>query len=415
MLRKLSVIFFCCGVAHADVLLYKAPSEQYSVSMGATAYQEFGSRTQGRTYSISANNNNGIDFDSAASVHLSMRYDVSSDVVVGFQLGVAANNLSSSQAGLDRLDRSYIWIENNKYGRVEYGSNTGAAVSMETSGTTLAVATGGANGSWYKYFNSSTLDRNGETEVSGDSFLLAPGLVFPDDNFQALSTNERVRKLTYYAPKYDGVQFAISYMPDTRNYGSVPAMPNRTVSGDRRPKNGVSAGITWEKTFAPYKELTVALIGEYGTLERSAEDKINKRKFYNPSVFEIGFNYRYNSFVYGASYGQQWRSDIEKIPGVPNIYFMTAGVKYDITSDLRASVSYFYSEKFHNIANVIGVGGEYSIYPGFLPYIDVVYINMQQKHIYNGPAYNESGVATLSRSNFVNDGMAFITGMKISF
>jgi hypothetical protein len=216
---------------------------------------------------------------------------------------------------------------------------------METNGTSIAVGTGGANGSWYKYFNSSTLKQDGGAAVSGDSFLLFPGFVFPDDNFQALNTNERARKFTYYTPKNHGMQFAITYIPDSTNYGSRVAMPNTTLSANRQPKNGISAGVTWEKTFAPYQELILALVGEYGIIQRSAEDKLNGRKFHNPSAFEIGFNYRYNSFVYGGSYGQQWKSDIEDIVNIPNIYFLTAGIKYDITSNLRTSISYFYSEK----------------------------------------------------------------------
>ena len=400
----------CSVPSYADHFLYKNDSG-YNVAVGGEMYVEGGSGVQKALYPVTANNGN-VGFDSATSVHLTVENKSIQDLTVGVQVGVATHVRSTSQAGSDYWDRTYLYIENPHYGYIEFGTNEGAALTMETNGTTIAVATGGADGAWSKYFNTTT------SAVNGDNFMTSPGLLFPDDNFERIGTNERSRKATYYTPKYQGFQFGVSYIPDVTNYGSVVNMPNISSTADRNPGNGVTGGLTWEKEIDSKQDVNIALIGEYGRLERSADDKAEGRVFHNVRAFEIGGTYRYDKITIGASYGNQWDSNAQKIAAsIPNAYFYTVGAKYDYTESTRTSISYFHSEKFRNSMNVIGVGIEHDLAPGLLPYMDVMYINMKQKYNYADTKYNDTTPksAILSRSDGSNDGVAIILGTKISF
>lgn len=403
---------FFTPASYSDTILYESSSYN-QVFIGGRAYIEAGSRVQNNTYSVTPNNDN-IGFDSASSVHLTVKNKAIQDTTIGLQLGFATHTISTSQAGSNYWDRTYIWVDNDKYGYLEYGTNAGAAHAMETNGTSIAVATGGANGSWNKYFNTNTLTASGATAVNGSNFIIFPGLLFPDDDFQLLGTNERARKITYYCPKFYGFQFGVTYIADTVNYGSISPMPNSS-GPNRNPSNGVTGGITWEKNISDQEHIKLALIGEYGRLDRSGLDKANGREYYNPRIFELGANYRYQKLTIGGSYSNQWKSDNQKIAGIQDAYFITAGAKYDLTTRTRWSVSYLYSENLRNIMNVVSLGGEHNLFDGCLPYIEATYINMKQSYNYVDVPYNANGQASLLQSNYSNSGIALIIGTSLSF
>lgn len=413
----LALSLFLPLYAQSDHMFDISPTD-CEVLLGGEIYLQGGTRIQSkknRLFRVTKNNND-VGFDSSAAAHITIRNKNFDNWSYGFQLGLGTNNISNSNAGENYLDRTYLWIERDRYGRIEIGSNSSAASAMQTNGISVTVATGGADGSWSKYVNSDTFDSSGNAALRSENFITFPGLLFQETNFEDIGTHERSRKVTYYSPKFQGFQFGVSYIPDIINKPGSVSMPNTFTRGNRQEKNAIAGGVTWEKTLAPHKEINLALIGEYAKSNRSSFDKSNGRSFYNARAIEIGGTYRHNSIAVGASYGTHWNSNLQKISAsISNGFFYSAGIKYDMDSKTRTSLSYFYSEKLQNPMNVVSIGIEHELFPGFLPYAETTYFNMNQKFDYNEVALDANGQSTLSPSSHRNEGTSFIVGTKMSF
>jgi len=413
-IHLLATAILAMSPSYADTHLYKSHTN-CEVKIGAEMYLQGGTRIQSNNNTNVSKNNDDIGFDSSVAAHLSVSNRSFNDWVYGLQLGLRTNNISESKAGNDYLDRSYLWLEKDNYGRIEIGSNISAASSMQTNGTSVAVATGGADGAWGKYAQSDTISASGSDQVKSSNFITSPGLLFKETNFEDVNGHERSRKITYYTPKHYGFQFGASYIPDVTNNGGYATMPNPSTA-NRQEKNALAFGVTWEKTIAPKQEVKLALVGEYAKSTRSPKDIELSRTYTKAKAIEFGGTYKYDDITIGASYGTHWKSNIQKISDpIPNAFFYTAGVKYDITEDLRTSLTYFHGEKFKNPMDVVGFGVEYNLVPGFLPYLDIVHFDMKQKFNYAAKAFNEDGQSSLTSSNFRNKGTAFIFGTKLSF
>lgn len=400
--------------SYADAHLYKSDTN-CEVKIGAEVYLQGGTRIQNNQNTNVSKNNDDIAFDSSAAAHLSVSNRSFNDWVYGLQLGLRATNLSEDKAGSHYLDRTYLWLEKDNYGRVEIGSTVSASSSMQTNGTSIAVAAGGADGAWSKYAQADTISTSGSDEVKSSNFITSTGLLFKETNFEDSNGHERSRKVTYYTPKHHGFQFGVSYIPDLANNGGYVTMPNASTA-NRQEKNAMAFGVTWEKTIDPKQEVKLALIGEYAKSTRSPKDVEFSRTYTKAKAIEFGGTYKYDAITVGASYGTHWKSNTQRISAsIPNAFFYTAGVKYDVTKDLRTSVTYFHGEKFKNPADVVGFGVEYNLTPGFLPYLDIIHFDMKQKFHYDSKAVDADGQSSLASSNFRNKGTALIFGTKVSF
>jgi len=408
-----TIVLFSQLSAIADHHLFKSYSMNCEVLLGGELYLQGGTRIQNkkdRLYKVTKNNND-VGFDSSATAHITIKNKNFDNWSYGLQLALNTNNISNSGAGQSYLDRTYLWIEREKYGKIEIGSNISAASAMQINGASVAVATGGIDGAWAKYVNSDT------DSLRDENFITYPGLLFHETNFEDTGSHERSRKITYYSQKWQGFQFGASYIPDVDNKGSSVIMSTTGTGGNRQEKNAVASGITWEKELAPHRELKIALTGECAKSNRSTADKTNGRVYYNARAIELGGTYRHDSIQVGASYGTHWDSNIQKIAagGVSNGFFYSAGIKYDINSNTRTSLSYFYSEKFQNPMDIVSIGVEHELAPGFLPYAEITHLNMKQKFNYTDIAFNANGQSTLSPSNYKNKATAIIIGTKMSF
>ena len=388
------------------------------ILLGGEIYLQGGTRVQDKKYRLYSvtKNNSDVGFDSSATAHLTIKNKNLEKWSYGLQLALGTNNISRSGAGQSYLDRTYLWLDRDKFGKIEIGSNISAASAMQTNGASVAVATGGVDGSWAKYVNSDTFDSSGTAALRDENFITYPGLLFQDSNFEEIGNHERSRKITYYSPKLHGFQVGLSYIPDVDNKGGSASMPNSDSDGNRQEKNALAGGISWEKTIAPYREVKISLVSEYAKSNRSALDKANGRVYYDARAIEVGGTYRHNNIQIGASYGTHWNSNIQKISAsIDNGFFYSAGIKYDFDSNTRSSLSYFYSEKFQNPMNIVSAGIEHVLAPGFLPYAEVTYLNMKQNFNYTDIAFNANGQSTLTESHHRNEATAIIFGTKMSF
>ena len=397
----LSVASLLTSTALSDVRLYKTDSG-FTVDVGAELMFEAGSRAQKKAQlPISANNDN-IGFNSNAAVHLSVQKEHQADWKSGLQIGMAANEESSSPVGAHYLDRTYLWTEHAKFGRAEAGSNVSAANEM--------IIKADAGGGWESYTS-----LNNNTGIASSNFLTSAKLVLKEKDFETFGSHERSRKITYYTPKYNGFQYGISYIPDVTNNGSAIDMPNLNPS-DRRESNAVATGLTWEKAIASKQSVEVALVGEVARVERSPVDKANHRSYHNSTAVSIGGIYTYDKLAFTTSYGNHWATQIQKIPAhIPYIYFITLGASYKVTEKTKLDSSVLFSEKYNNPMIVGAISAEYKLAPGLMPYANIVYFNMRQKNTYVSPSTTTGGTSTISSLKDHNDGVVFILGTKLKF
>lgn len=379
------------------------------IDVGGDVVFEGGTRLQNkkdRPYNVTKNNDD-LGFTSNATVHLTVTHQAKNDWVYGMQAGVATNSNSASKAGKHYLDRTYLWGENDKFGKVELGSNVSSSNEM--------MITGDKSGSWQNYVDLKTFTSSGSAAVNDSNFLTSSKLVFKESNFETFGSHERSRKITYYTPKHNGFQLGLSFVPDIANNGDSLAMPN-TADSNRQEKNGIAAGLLWSGKIDSKQKIDLALVSEYAKFARSAQDKSNNRHFYDAKVASIGGTYTYGDVAVSASYGNHWKSGIEKINAhIPNTFFYDIGVSYDMTEKTNLTASALYAEKFSNPAVVTAVGIDYKLASGIKPYTKIVYFNMKQKKNYTKISSTASGTSSISDSNFRNEGTALIFGTTVKF
>jgi predicted porin len=388
-------------------------SNNFELNIGGQMYFQAGTRFNSSIYSITQNNKD-IGFDSSTAVHLSLKSTLPNNWKYGMQLGIRGNNVSSSKAGSDFLDRNYLWLEHDNVGKFELGSNASASTSMGINGMSVAVASGGADGSWGKYISLDT-SALGATGVSEGNFLTFPGLLFNETNFDSTNTHERSRKITYYTPKSNGFQLGISYTPDVTNNGGSSSTPSTSTTATRQEGNGVSLGLTWEKSIDIKQDVSLAFIGERGQIARSTLDKTTNRNFYKSQAFEVGGNYRYDKIHLGASYGYHGKANLEKISGLSDTSFYTLGAQYEITPSTRTSISFLHTEKLKNKLDVAGIGIETDVAKGALAYVDLAHFKAKQTQNYSAVAFNAPGNASITPSIYQSKGTALIFGSQLSF
>lgn len=379
------------------------------VDIGASAFVEAATRLQSKEnsfYDITKNNSD-IGFNTAVDVHLTLTYEAKNNWNYGLQSGLFTNVRSNSKAGKHYLDRTYIWADNDDFGKIEIGGNVSSANGM--------MITKGKAGSWQSYASLDT-SSDGTTGVDDSNFLKSSKLVLKEGSFEQFGSHERSRKVTYYTPKYEGFQLGISYIPDVTNSSNptTAVMPN-TQTSNRQESNAVALGVTWQKKIDSKQKVEFAIVGETAKPKRSNADKSNNRLYHRSKAIALGGLYKYDNLELALSYGNHWKTNTQKISNIPNAFFYQISASYDITDKTNLNGSAFYSEKFDNPMVVTAMGLDYKLAPGLKPYAKVVYFNMNQKQNYSSVSSTANGDSTLSSSKFRNEGTVFILGSKINF
>lgn len=164
--------------------------------------------------------NHAINLDSEVSFRGSTTLD--NGIEVGFQaeLEIADNSTA------DRIDEHYVWFENTDvWGRVEIGDRDGAEAKTMVFGPLVngATITGLTAMTW----------RNGPVGANGASIgpVVLGGALFLADS----------TKITYYTPKFSGLQLGASYTPESAE--NQKGLATDSTSGDL--SEGKAIGASW--------------------------------------------------------------------------------------------------------------------------------------------------------------------------
>lgn len=323
---------------------------------------------------------------------------------------------------------SHIFIE-TEYGKVELGSPYDAGANMRVTGNKVAAGTGG----WDKYalLNGVSMRYKGlkpDFDTGANFYLESYSNNFDQINDKA----EAARKGSYYTPKMQGVQFGISFTPDSANTGGNRDINNLTLENsattgisksrtgittvklddntfmtlNQNVRNAVSAGLTYDMEVNDDTSLKLSATGEYGKPARQVlhtkkhdngtVEVLNSYKLSNLKAYNLGAVITYGGFSCAASYGSLGKS--LTTPAYYKVgrstYYYNGGVAYG-QGPIKTSLTYFKSSRYKNTVDTVSLATEYKIMPGLLPYAEITQFQAKGKPVYYPEAQNNKTKGTV--------------------
>lgn len=314
-----------------------------------------------------------------SDTEISFRIDGKTDAGLGYGGGVdlEADTTADADAQGINASRTFIYVDGS-FGRVEAGSEVGAQGTMKVDASSIARATGGIDGD-YTYFIS---------VPAGAQYLATPDLVL-NYGVGALGneSQENLNKVTYYTPRFAGFQLGLSYIVDNANTGQNVSRINTGATST--VDNIFAGGISYDNKFGDFG-VTVAATGETGEATLGTNEDLK--------AWNVGGKVAYMGFSVAGSYGDQ--GDSLRTSGDDATYW-TLGGAYEFGA-FAASVTYMESEYetvgVTNDFSNLSVGADYKLAPGFTPYAEVSFVEL------------DAAGAALD-----NDATVFIAGTQLSF
>lgn len=341
-------------------------AERLNVEIGGEITQYFG---YANNDDITTGDFTGFDLKTDTGSVLTFGGDFTLDT--GLQVGVEVG-LDVQSSGDDQIDGSYLWLE-DRFGRLEMGSNDNAAVLMHYAAPDVGIGINDSDlADWI--INPSTGD--------ADSAFLSTYLYLGDD---------KATKVSYFTPRFEGFQLGVSYIPEfERDNNDQPASD---LYG-----NGIAIGANYERTFG---EVDVALAVGYLRAEKPDGSAASIK---SAEGYSIGGNVGYAGFTFGASFADTQGNG----SGGTDSAVSFDGRGYDVGiayafDAFQVSLSYYNGKVADSTAagdskhETVMASGNYELGPG---------VNL---------------LASVFRTNFKadtgvqNEGWAAITGITLSF
>ncbi|WP_282604777.1 porin [Pelagibius sp. Alg239-R121] len=284
----------------------------------------------------------------------------------GIQFGVNVQ-LEGNTSG-DTIDESYAFIEGD-FGRVLLGSENSAGYIMGVAAPNVGLGiNSGDQGDWVP------------ADSDAGQFRAALGAT----SLENAAVND-ANRVTYFTPRFSGLQGGISYTPDSGEDSNAQPSENAAYH------NGIDLGVNFTESFGGFD---VAAYGRYGVATNDAPGGDD------PEVFGAGINVGFAGFTVGGSYSQQEEG------GVNEGQSWDIGASYG-TGPWGVSLTYFNGEAEGSAASgdeelqTIEAAASYALGPGIKVIGSVGYNDFDD---------DESGVGDDS-----NDGYWIVTGIKLSF
>lgn len=281
----------------------------------------------------------------------------------------------NDNAGVDS-DNTYLFLESS-FGKVELGSNVGAAKTLKRDASSYARATGGIDGDWYHHAN---------TTVGTGSYVLSPDLP-TDAGVSARGDAEDATKITYYTPNFSGFQAGVSFTPDSGNRGTAAGFTTDNDLGQY--ENVFDLGLNYTQQFNQIG-VAASATGQFGDAESNVQEDLR--------AYALGLDLTFSGFTVGGSWGDWQDSGTLTAVNSDDVQYWTLGGAY-VQGPIGASISYLNSERANNDFDIISVGADYQLAPGLVPYAEISFFNID-------PA------ATTTRDN---DGTVFLLGTQLTF
>jgi predicted porin len=323
------------------------------------------------------------------------KIDGKSDAGLGYggEIDLLGDTSADTQDRGINASKTYIYMDGS-WGRWEMGSEVGADGTMKVDAGTIARATGGINGDSNYFANSNT------TFLAQAALPLAYGSTGGQNgagrNNLGFHAEENINKVTYYTPRWMGLQAGISYMPDETNRGQGvaagapnPLGPNRADNLAGLSQNIWTGGLNYDNKFGDWG-VTVAATAERGTAQTTTSERL--------MAWNAGAKVTYMGWSLAGSYGDWGKSNTLTAANSKSTWYADLGLAYEY-GPFGASFTYLYS-KFDcgTVAAAAGntalcgasaanlgtnkyqsySGGiDYKLAPGLTPYAEFTYYNQQ--------------------------------------
>ncbi|AIL64711.1 Outer membrane protein (porin) [Rickettsiales bacterium Ac37b] len=371
------------------------PANGLTVSAGGIVDFQAGFRNQKKGYKVNlSENNRNVAFMGHAKAYLSAtaRADMGFKYGGVIQLNTNVVNYSGNKDA--KMEHTYVFVETG-LGRVELGTNSSATQAMKVDASSIARATGGIDGDWDNYVNTAAYYPDGVTgavDQLDTEYMSSPDFLSAY-RYDSKWTSEKARKISYYTQRYNGVQFGISYTPDTgvigRSYnggvGENTAYNTRSGTqgviprSPRAIKNLVSGGFNYTNQFDQVG-FSASLLGELGKGTHSASETTKHR---NLRAWQAGAALDYAGFSVAGSYGSTNKKFANVVPAsdttkYKDLKYWTAGLAY-AQGPIGVSATYMNSEWMKNKFNNVVVGADYQLAPGLMPYVEAAFFEYKPK------------------------------------
>ena len=188
-----------------------------------------------------------------------VKVDGKTDAGLGYgaQIDLEADTTADANNQGLNASRTFTYLEGN-FGRVELGSNKSVAATQRIDASTIAVATGGINGTWNHFVNLGT----GTTALgaaANHGFITSSKLSGEHGSYNLIGdeTTYNATKASYYTPKFMGFQAGVSYTPQLADRGQTIGRSDTAGEADV-----LDFGLGYEHAFGAIK---LALSGTYET------------------------------------------------------------------------------------------------------------------------------------------------------
>ena len=355
---------------------------------GYMSDDESNTGTAGHTTALfNASHQRGDAFRNDTQVDFKIDGKNDSGLGYGGEIDLLADTSADSQGRGFNASKTFIYTDGS-WGRFELGSNVGADGTMKIDAGTIARATGGINGDYTYFANSSTQFL--ANSASPLSYGQLNGSHSGTANYLGSHTEENLNKVTYYTPRFYGAQLGVSYLPDQTNRGQgvasgvtrvSPVGPDRTNNNAGLSQNIFTGGLNYDNKFGDFG-FAAAATGEWGKAQVATYEDLK--------AWNAGAKVSYMGFSLAGSYGDWGKSNTLTTNNSKDTWYWDVGVAYEY-GPFGASVTYLNSQ-FDCGTTVSGTGNnqfcnttgkdkmysvsgglDYKLAPGLTPYAEVTY------------------------------------------
>ena len=376
------ILLATTGLVGAALVAGAASAETPKVTLGGYADFQAGYVSEDQD---TTRRGTGFRNDNEITVHVDGKTDAGLGYGAVIDLEADITNDSDNQG--TNAARTFTYLESG-WGRVELGGNKDAAANLRVDASTLAVATGGINGSWTYFANGRGAAPGGQSYITTSKLVAEHGATTTAGD----ESTYNATKVTYYTPRYYGFQAGASYTPDLENRGQFM---------DRNDQTAGNIGEVWdlalnyENQFSNGLKLAASGAYEFGEADTSTTEDVR--------AWNLGALLGYEGFSVAASYGDWSDSDRAVNVGNDDANYWTLGAGYE-AGPFGVSATYLDStieqgagvadNEFQNLV----LGADYKLAPGLTPYAEVSFFEYDT-------AVNAND----------NDGTAFILGTQLAF
>ncbi len=311
-------------------------------------------------------------------IHVNVEGQADNGIVYGAVIELNADTDGDADGDGGNADKAYIYLE-SEAGRVEMGNNVSVVHSMKVDASTIARATGGIDGDFYRHVDVAT----------GGPFLISPDL--PSQFTTAV--REDATKVSYFTPSFSGLQVGVSFTPDEGDTGTASGLSSDTGTNQ---ENVVGVGVKYSGEVEGVG-IHASATGEFGSAETATTEDV--------AAWALGLGADFEGFSVAGSWAD-WGESGLSTTAAPNDdqSFWTLGAAYE-NGPYGISVTYLQSEATqaagtdeHEFSNLV-VGADYQLAPGLVPYVEVSFFD------------TDDNVAASAD----NDGSVVLVGAELTF